>query len=200
MLPDLLIIALLDIERIITGCQNNDTNCQTALVKAYAPVLMAVCKRYAPDHSLAYDALQDSFVNIFKYISNYKGNGSFEGWIKRIAVNCSLSYHKKKYKFSELNEYVSHPIVAPNIYAEMGERELLNILKQLPKGCYIVFNMYVVEGFSHREIAESLGISESSSRSQLKRARERLIDMLKDISEAERESLLVATNNLNITE
>jgi RNA polymerase sigma-70 factor (ECF subfamily) len=154
---------------------------------------MPVCKRYAPDHDIAYDALQDTFVNVFKYIKNYKGTGNFEGWLKRIAVNCSLSYHKKKYKFSEIEDTLAMPTINPSIYSEIGVQEINRLLDQLPKGCSIVFSMYVIEGFSHKEIGESLGITESSSRSQLKRARERLLKMLKNQAQSESAHIRLAS-------
>ena len=175
----------MELKDIIQGCVNNDPLSQSTLVRKYAPVLMPVCKRYAPDHDIAYDALQDTFVNVFKYIKNYKGTGNFEGWLKRIAVNCSLSYHKKKYKFSEIEDTLAMPTIKPSVYSKMGVEEINNLLDQLPQGCSIVFSMYVIEGFSHKEIGRSLGITESSSRSQLKRARERILKMLKNQAESE---------------
>ena len=154
---------------------------------------MPVCKRYAPDHDIAYDALQDTFVNVFKYINNYKGTGNFEGWLKRIAVNCSLSYHKKKYKFSEIEDSMAMPSINPSVYSQLGVEDINRLLDKLPKGCAIVFSMYVIEGFSHKEIGESLGITESSSRSQLKRARERILNMLKEQSQSENAQIRLAS-------
>jgi len=154
---------------------------------------MPVCKRYAPDHDLAYDALQDTFINVFKYIKNYKGTGNFEGWLKRIAVNCSLTYHKKKYKFSEIEESMALPTIDPGVYSKLGVQEINRLLDQLPKGCAIVFSMYVIEGYSHKEIGESLGITESSSRSQLKRARERILKMLNHQAQSESAQIRWAT-------
>jgi len=160
----------------------------------YLVILMPVCRRYAPDSQLAYDALQDTFVNVFKYIQGYKGSGNFEGWMRRIAVNCSLAYQKKKMYYTEIDNVVSHPSAGPNIYADMGEKEILEVLNTLPKGCCTVFNMYVIDGYSHKEIADHLGITESSSRSQLKRARERLTIILNKQSEAEKAKIAFAAN------
>lgn len=179
---------------IILGCQKGEAKSQAALVKKYAGILMPVCRRYAPDNAIAHDALQDCFVNIFKYIKGYTGKGNFEGWMKRIAVNCALAYHKKKQYYTEIDNVVTHPSVGPSVYAEMGEREILEVLKKLPKGCYIVFNMYVIDGYSHREIAEELGISESSSRSQLKRARERIIRILEQQKKTEHKKIAIMAN------
>jgi len=181
-------------EQIIKGCKAGDPKSQSALVKNYAGKLMPVCRRYAPDSQLAYDALQDTFVNVFKYIQGYKGTGNFEGWMRRIAVNCSLAYQKKKMYYTEIDNVVAHPSAGPNIYADMGEQEILAVLKTLPKGCYIVFSMYVIDGYSHKEISEHLGITESSSRSQLKRARERLTNILKKQSAAEEASIAFTAN------
>jgi len=92
-------------EQIIAGCKAGDAKSQAALVKNYAGKLMPVCRRYAPDSQLAYDALQDTFVNVFKYIQGYKGSGNFEGWMRRIAVNCSLAYQKKKMYYTEIESF-----------------------------------------------------------------------------------------------
>ena len=161
----------MNIDQIILGCKKQDAKCQTHLVKMFADRLLPICRRYAPDQNLAYDALQDTFINIFKYIGGYTGAGSFEGWVKRIAVNCSLAYHKKKIHFEEIQISEGKINQAPNVHDEFGEQQIITLINALPKGCSIVFSMYVIEGFSHKEIASCLGITESSSRSQLNRAR-----------------------------
>ena len=185
----------MELENIIAGCIKGDQKHQSILVREYASKLMPICKRYSPDHTLAYDALQDTFVNIFKYIKNYKGAGNFEGWMKRIAVNCSLAYHKKKYKFSEIEESASIPSVDPKVYSKLGIDEINELISCIPKGCALVFSMYVIEGYSHKEIGRTLGISEGTSRSQLKRARERILTILKNQAESEKVQIRFASGS-----
>lgn len=170
---------------MIKGCKNNDRKSQDELVYRYAPVLMAICSRYCNDYYLAQDALQETFVNIFKYINNYSGKGSFEGWMKRIAVNCSYAFIKKvkKVDFYEEIELQFHlPSNVPDVYSLLGEDVLLKLIQKLPKNQQLVFNMRVVEGFSHKEIGEVLGITPSTSRSNLVRAR---LNLLKEIKKSE---------------
>jgi len=149
---------------------------------------MAVCMRYCKDENLAKDALQESFVNIFKYIKNYTGKGSFEGWVRKIAVNCSYGFINKirpVYFQEDIDNVVDLNTEIPDVYSEMREKELLDIIQKLPKSQYLVFNMKVIEGFSHEEIADILKIGVSTSRSNLTRARTSIIKMIEsnDIAE-----------------
>jgi RNA polymerase sigma-70 factor (ECF subfamily) len=172
----------LNIEDIIVGCKEGNRKCQDALVQKFAPGLLALCLRYTSDRELARDALQECFINAFRFIGKYEGKGSFEGWLKRIAVTSSISLNKKfkQMYFEEVKEDSTweHAVV-PDIYSTMGKDEIMVVLKQLPDSLYLVFNMYVVEGYQHHEIAEVLGISESTSRSALCKARNRLALLIK---------------------
>jgi len=113
----------LDLEKIIEGCKNGERVCQERLVRNYAPRLLAICKRYSRDSESANDSLQETFINIFKYINSYSGSGSFEGWMKRIAVNCSITFQKKNFKvhFDQEVLHDSHQhCEIPEVYSTLG--------------------------------------------------------------------------------
>lgn len=128
----------------------------------------------------AEDILQDAFIKIFKNIGDFQERGSFEGWVRRIVVNTALKNIDKK-SFS--NEQIGGEIdndagEAPSVYSELGEEDLLKMIASLPEGYRVVFNLYAIEGFSHKEIADLLGVGESTSRSQLVKARKLLQEMI----------------------
>jgi len=134
---------------------------------------MHVCKRYARYNAEAQDFMQEGFVRVFKYLEQYNFEGSFEGWIRRIMVNTALKNLKKKsvtHEFPGLENYKERS-VDPDIFSKLSEEELLKLIGELPTGYKIVFNMYAIEGYSHKEIGQELGIGESTSRSQLVKAR-----------------------------
>jgi RNA polymerase sigma-70 factor (ECF subfamily) len=163
-------------EQLIKGCVQNDVACQRLLFERYAGKLMTICLRYSCDRPEAEDMLQDAFIKIFSHIWQYKFEGSFEGWIKRIVVNCALkTIQKKKTRFLEIS---NHDAAAPHsdsfVLSSLSEDELIKMISSLPDGYRIVFNLYVMEGYSHDEIAEMLGIQAATSRSQLVKARKLL--------------------------
>lgn len=173
----------MNLERIIQGCKKGEKICQERLVRNYAPGLLAICRRYSRDSESANDALQESFINIFKYINSYSGKGSFEGWMKRIAVNCTITFQKKNFKVHfepDMLHDTSQHCEVPDVYSTLGKEDILSLLCELPKALYIVFNMHVVEGYSHKEISETLSISEGTSRASLSRARGRLIEIIEE--------------------
>ena len=133
------------------------------------------------------DFLQDGFVNVFRYLNQYNSKGSFEGWVRKIMVNTSLKHVKKKSFSHEIpgTEDYHHKSVNPEVFSKLSEEELLNLIQELPDGYRVIFNMYVIEGYSHKEIGEQLEIGESTSRSQLVKARrllQRKIENLKKIA------------------
>ncbi len=175
----------MDIERVIKGCIKKERRSQDELVRIFASSLMAVCKRYCQDSGLANEALQNTFINVFKYIEGYSGEGSFEGWLKRIAVNCSLALMKKESQirmYDEVEEELMLQSDIPDAYEKMEVKEIMELIGKLPEVQYLVFNMKVVEGYSHREIAKMLKIKESTSRSNLTRARNNLMKLMKEIN------------------
>lgn len=170
--------------QIIKGCQKGKKKYQYALVERYSGILMTVCRRYVSDENTAQDLLQESLIRIFTYIDKYKPTGSFEAWIKTVTRNCVLAWLKKSYVQNEMTidtaEYFDGQ-VEPEVYSHLDEEELIKLIQELPTGYRIVFNMYVIEGYSHKEIAETLNINESSSRSQLGRARKLLQEKINSI-------------------
>lgn len=137
---------------------------------------MTVCLRYARNHADAEDILQDGFVRLFQNIHQYKSEGSFEGWMRRIFVNASLKkYQTKKWTMEQSGiDHVDEGNMEPDAISTLSEQEIMQLISELPDGYKIVFNMYVIEGFSHKEISESLGINEATSRTQLLKARKQL--------------------------
>lgn len=173
----------MSIEELIEGCKNGDALCHEKLVRHFAPKLIAICRRYTKDTEIANDALQETFINVFKYIKNFEGKGSFEGWMKRIAVNCSISYQKKYFKTYYSDNLLEDDIQnsqVPDVYSQLGVEDIMKLIERLPKSLYVVFNMYVVEGFSHKEIGDILDISEGTSRASLSRARAKLIEYIEE--------------------
>ncbi len=165
---------------LIKGCIKQQANCQRMLYEQYSGKLMAVCLRYAKDSMEAEDMLQDAFVRIFNYINQFKFEGSFEGWMRRITVNVALKYiQKKKLQFAEVNELQEATANIPAMaYSHLGEDVLMQLIQQLPTGYKIVFNLNVIEGYSHEEIAAMLNIKASTSRSQLVKARKILQEQI----------------------
>ena len=162
--------------KIIAGCQAQDPLFRKELVLRYSGLLLIVARRYCADDGLAKDVLQESLIKIIRAIPNYKSTGSFEAWMKKIVVNSALqSRTSKRFNF-ELNgyEFLPEQEMAPDIYGQLGAEELLKIIKELPDGFREIFNLYAIEGYSHAEISELLNINESTSRSQLSRARKLL--------------------------
>ena len=159
---------------IIKGCIAGDRASQRRLYDLYAPKMMGVCLWYARNREEAEEVLQDGFVRVFTYIHTYKGQGSFEGWIRKIVVNAALLKYRNKSKLRAIVEYNAeeHDIKESDTVLEMLDaKELIKLVQTLSPGYRMVFNLYVLEGLKHREIAELLGISEGTSKSNLADAR-----------------------------
>lgn len=174
-------------EEYIDGCVKGDRAAQRKLYEALSPKMFAVCIRYMGDRDSAADILQDGFITLFTKIASYSGEGSFEGWARRIFVNTALMSLRKKdaLKISdELDAAWNISSELPSQVQEMGYKELMRLVETLPTGYRIVFNMYAVEGYSHDEIAKALNISSSTSRSQLLRARKMLQEKIMKYNEA----------------
>ena len=167
-----------DIE-LIKGCIKNDALCQKSLFHRYASSLLGVCMRYARNKEDAEDILQDSFIKIFKKIVQFKGDGSFEGWMRRIVVNTALkkytvSRYSKEFSVDEVKDSFLPDSNDVPAFNHLTEKDLLLLIHHLPDGYRIIFNLYVIEGFQHDEIANMLGIQPGTSRSQLVKARQML--------------------------
>ncbi len=168
--------------RTIELCRKGDRSAQKVLFDILASKMYPVCIRYVGDRETAQDILQDGFVTLFSKLGSYKGEGSFEGWARRIFINTALMYLRKKdaLKMSDDLENARHlsSDIADQM-SNMGYQELMKLVTSLPAGFRTVFNLYVIEGYSHKEIAELLGITETTSRTQLSRARTWLQNRIK---------------------
>lgn len=171
-----------DNEKLIRKCQQKSQRAFEELYKKFSPFVYGICLRYAKNRDEAQDILQDCFIKIMDKIGDFRFEGSFEGWLQRMAVNESLNYLRlSRNSFSDIDdEDASAEDECPDIVSDMSARELLDIISKLPDGYRTIFNMYVIEGYQHNEIAEILNITESTSRSQLKKAREQLISLIKN--------------------
>ena len=160
---------------IISKCINGDRKAQETLYNFYSSQMKGVCMRYARSSFEAEDLFQDAFIKIFKNLQNYKGEGSFDGWVRRIVINTSIDYYKKRMtqgdtvNYDDVNENdIDSKIELVN---EIDLEVLIKLLNELPNGYRMVLNLYAIEGYSHKEIAEMLEVSESTSKSQLIKAR-----------------------------
>ena len=170
--------------KLIESCTEGDRAAQKVLYDRLAPRMFPVCIRYVGDRETAEDVLQDGFVTLFTHLKSYKGEGSFEGWARKIFVTTALMELRKKdaLKMSEDLEAVrGMKTDTASQLQNIGYKDLMRIITQLPPGFRTVFNMYAIEGYSHKEIGEELGISETTSRTQLSRARIWLQNKLKEI-------------------
>ncbi|TAH02557.1 MAG: sigma-70 family RNA polymerase sigma factor [Sphingobacteriales bacterium] len=159
--------------QILEGCKANNRQMQEMLYQQTAAKMMAICMRYAKDKMEAEDVLQIGFIKIFKEIETYRGEGNFEGWMRKIMVNTALESYRKNLRFLNIvpiDDAFEQPVTGFN-FSNLGMQDLLKLIQKLADGYRIVFNMYIIEGYSHKEIAAALGISESTSKSQLSRAR-----------------------------
>ena len=161
---------------LIKGCIRQDARCQRMLFDRYAGKMMSVCLRYANDTMEAEDMIQDAFIKVFQYIGQFKFEGAFEGWVRRIVVNTAIRHlEKKKMHFKDIddNSY-NAPQIDAQAYTHLGEDDLMKLISQLPEGYRLVFNLNAIEGYSHEEIADMLNIQPGTSRSQLVKARKML--------------------------
>jgi len=169
-------------QTLIANCQQGDKKSQYLLVNKYSGMLLTVCRRYARDEAMAYDVLQETLILIFKNIDKYQATGSFEAWMKKIAINASLQWIGKSYFRNEYSteEFAENNWQDPAIFNYLAKEEVIHHIQQLPDGYRMVLNLYILEGMRHKEIAELLNISVNTSRSQLLRARKKLIEQMND--------------------
>ncbi|MEI6879983.1 MAG: sigma-70 family RNA polymerase sigma factor [Bacteroidetes bacterium] len=159
---------------IIQGCIDGDRACQKALYGQHASKMLAVCMRYSKDRAEAEDMLQEGFLKVFQGISRFKGEGSFEGWIRRIMVFTAINMYKhRSRKFQEDldKENYDAPFDA-EIVDKISAKEILAFVQQMPEGYRVIFNLYAVEGYTHKQISDELGIAIGTSKSQYSRARQ----------------------------
>jgi RNA polymerase sigma factor (sigma-70 family) len=170
---------------LIHGCINGDRRMQEELYRRFSPRMYAVCLRYAGTSEEAQDILQEGFIKIFKKLTSFRGEGSFEGWIRRIFVNTAIEHFRRKKYMQPVTEKEENTMEGNylSVLDDLAERDILALVQQLSPGYRTVFNMYVVEGYTHKEIGDILGISEGTSKSQLSRAKVILQEMVKKFLE-----------------
>lgn len=166
---------------LIKGCLENDRRMQQELYNRFAPKMYGVCLRYTGNGDDAQDVLQDGFVKVFRKLDSFRSEGSFEGWIRRVFVNTAIEHFRRKHYMQPVTEREENTLESKTLTALDGlsEKDILKLVQQLAPGYRAVFNLYVVEGYSHKEIAEMLDITEGTSKSQLSRAKVILQDMIK---------------------
>jgi RNA polymerase sigma factor (sigma-70 family) len=173
------------IEEIILGCQHQEPKAQQMLYQRYAARVMGVCVRYADSKDDAKDMFQESFIRVFKSIDKLQNRAVFEGWLKRLVVNTALTYLQKNKKYqTQLNEEVLIETTENEDYrqilANFSRDDLVKLINRLPTGYRTVFNLYVIEGYAHQEIAEILQTSETNSKNQLMKAKRALQKMINE--------------------
>ncbi|MES1223123.1 MAG: RNA polymerase sigma factor [Bacteroidota bacterium] len=162
------------LNQLIQRCIKGERHSQKDLYALLAPKMFTVCLRYSRSREEAEEILQEGFMKVFDHLHQFKFTGSFEGWVRRIMVNCALQKYRSKSQLHALVNIEDLSIQygeSENIHSHLGAKELLKLIQTLPPAYRMVFNLYVFEGMKHREIAEHLGISEGTSKSNLSDAR-----------------------------
>jgi len=165
-------------QQLIKDCLKGIPAAQKQLYYQFAPAMLGVCYRYTKSMQDAEDVLQDGFVRVFKFLNQYNREGELGGWIRRIMVNTALNYLKKNKEYQQdlmFDNIEMHVVSQDDPEIHLNAKELAELIRQLPTGYQTIFNLFAVEGYSHVEIGQMLGISENTSRSQYMRARQLLI-------------------------
>lgn len=170
---------------LIQGCLADNRRSQEALYQKFSPKMYAICLRYASNSDDAADLLQEGFIKIFKNLQKFRGEGSFEGWMRRVFVNTCIEHFRKKVYLNSITESEERTIedYSANALDNLAEKDIVQLIQELSPGYRTVFNLYVVEGYSHKEIGDLLQISEGTSKSQLARAKMLLQKRVKSLLE-----------------
>ncbi|MDV7186688.1 sigma-70 family RNA polymerase sigma factor [Lutibacter sp. TH_r2] len=161
----------MSLEKLIKQCAKNDRRAQKEIYHLYAGKLFSICLKYSKNRDEAQDNFQDGFITIFNKIGQFNFRGSFEGWVKRVMLNTVLLKYRKKRVLNIVSEEIPDEVVVDVDDDEISLDFLLNLIRELPERYRLVFNLYVLDGYSHREISEMLNIAEGTSKSNLARAR-----------------------------
>jgi RNA polymerase sigma factor (sigma-70 family) len=166
---------------LLRGCLEGNRRMQEEMYRRFSPRMYAVCLRYAGNAEEAEDILQEGFIKIFKKLDSFRSEGSFEGWVRRIFVNTAIEHFRRKRYLMPVTEKEENTIEGKytSVLDDLGAKDIMALVQELSPGYRTVFNMYVVEGYTHKEIADILGISEGTSKSQLSRAKVILQDMVR---------------------
>jgi RNA polymerase sigma-70 factor (ECF subfamily) len=167
-------------EHLIAACKRGDRKAQQVVYDRFAPRMLGLCRRYVKRLEDAEDVLLEAFFKVFTHLDQFRGSGSLEGWVRRIVVNESLMFLRRKHNFNltvDIDE-VSLP-QEQDIESQLARQDILDLMDELPTGYRTVFNLYVIEGYKHREIAAQLDISINTSKSQLLLAKRRLQELIR---------------------
>jgi RNA polymerase sigma-70 factor (ECF subfamily) len=175
-------------DELLSRCIKKDRNAQYLLYEKYSKKIFGVCLRYAKNNTDAEDILQEGFIKVFKYLKDYSGKGSFDGWIRRIMITTALNFYKKKNLLNKdidpENAYFTNPF-NNEVVSTMSHEELLVMVRELPYGYQTVFNLNTIEGYSHKEISKIMNISVNTSKSQLSRAKNSLRKKIESLFQVE---------------
>lgn len=172
---------ILSESHLIENCLSGDRKSQKAMYEHFSGKMFSICLRYSKNQMDAEDILQDGFVKLFNNLNRFRGEGSFEGWVRRIFVNTAIEHIRRKNINTSVGEGLENSVAdkRQNALDNLYEKDILKTTKTLSDGYRTVFNLYAVEGYSHKEIASQLGITESTSKSQFSRAKALLRTMMK---------------------
>ena len=175
---------------LVKDCLKGLPHAQRQLYDCFAETMLGICYRYTKSMADAEDILQEGFIKIFKKLDSFRNEGSFEGWIRRIFVNTAIEHFRRKRYLQPVTEKEENTLEGNylSVLDNLAERDIMELVQQLSPGYRTVFNMYVVEGYTHKEIGDMLGISEGTSKSQLSRAKVILQDMVRKFVEKESQS------------
>lgn len=178
--------------KLVKDCLRGNPQAQRKLYDEYAPYMLGVCYRYTRSMRDAEDVLQEGFIRVFHNLGQYKHEGELGAWIRRIMVNTALNYLKRNRKYQEemfFTEEYLHPVADDDPAVRIHAKELADLIRQLPQGYQVIFNLHAVEGFTHVEIGEMLGISDGTSRSQYARARNLLMTWIEKSTKEKKKAL-----------
>jgi len=176
----------MDYKELVKNCLRGSGEAQKKLYDHFAPAMLGICYRYTKSVEDAEDVLQQAFIKVFTNLPRYREEGELGAWIRRIVVNTALNYLKQNKRYSSdlsYDEIKLHPVSEDNPQIILQAKELADLIRQLPTGCQTIFNLHAVEGYSHVEIGEMLGIHEGTSRSQYARARSLMVAWIEKRSE-----------------
>ena len=170
---------------LIKGCLDEDRRMQEELYRRFSPRMYALCLRYVGTHEDAEDVLQEGFIKVFKKLDSFRKEGSFEGWIRRVFVNTAIEHFRRKRYLQTISEKEEDIIGGTDISVldKMAVKDVVALIKELAPGYRTIFNMYVIDGYTHKEISDILNISEGTSKSQLSRAKVILQSLVKKYAE-----------------
>lgn len=180
---------------LLEGCRKGQAQAQRMLYDRYSRIMFGVCLRYASSREDAQDILQEGFIRVFKNLDTFRGEGSMEGWVRRIMIHTSIEHYRRrsKYFLVDVNEAQGLE-VTPDAIGKLSRDELLSLIQELPPGYRTIFNLYEVEGFSHQEIGTMMNVSVGTSKSQLSRAKSWLKERIEQLDKPFRAGPQAAAN------